>query len=549
MSLLSENAELAAAIAAATPERIEDPKGFDAVVVGAGAAGGMAAAQLTQAGLSTLVLDAGWDTGFFGSPVRNTISSVVRSVADPRLYNALPPRIINIGRRALRMAARLHQPVQARCFAWELAPQCFVDDRENPYITEPGTQFNWFRAHQIGGRMVIPGHGQQYYRFSHSDFIPEDGLSPSWGFKPEELDPWYEQIELKLGMTGGGEHSSWVPDSRLSKVLEPSPAEQQAIDLVRARWPDTQPILGRSALPLPSIVAAARSGRLYCRTGAMVSDVQVDDSQHVAGVRWYDRALGELRSVHARLVFLCASTLATTRILLASRSAANPLGLGGASGALGRHLMDHVLLSANATGGALPGEPVASEPGRCLYLPRFEARQPSRPGRRRYGVQIYRWTAEPGRSHFTAVSFAEMIPRPENRVVLDPHRRDAWGLPTLRINCRLNEQELATAAEQTAALRQICDALGVTPHRLDDKPSPPGTAIHECGTARMGDSPASSVLDGNNECWDARGLYVTDAAAFPSQGLQNPTLTILALTARACDHAVRLYQCDGQRAA
>jgi choline dehydrogenase-like flavoprotein len=296
-------------------------------------------------------------------------------------------------------------------------------------------------------------------------------------------------------------------------------------------------------------VAAARSGRLFCRTGAMVSDVEVDDSHHIAGVRWYDRALGGVRSARARLVFLCASTLETTRILLSSRSAACPEGIGAASGALGHYLMDHVLLSANGTSGALPGEPVADEPGRCIYLPRFEAREPGRSGRRRYGVQIYRWSAEPGRSHFTAVSFAEMIPRAGNRVVLDPHRRDAWGLPVLRINCQHNEQELATAAEQTAALREICEVLGVAAHRLDSKPSPPGTAIHECGTARMGDSPVSSVLDGNNECWDARGLYVTDAAAFPSQGLQNPTLTILALTARACDHALRLYQRNDQRAA
>ena len=142
-----------------------------------------------------------------------------------------------------------------------------------------------------------------------------------------------------------------------------------------------------------------------------------------------------------------------------------------------------------------------------------------------------------------------MTPRAENYVKLDPHRRDAWGLPVLRINCTHNQQELATAADQNTALREICETLGVTAHRLDVRPSTPGTAIHECGTARMGDSPANSVLDRNNECWDARGLYVTDAAAFPSQGLQNPTLTILALTARACDHAVRLHQCNGQRAA
>ncbi|MGA8706147.1 MAG: GMC family oxidoreductase [Steroidobacteraceae bacterium] len=549
MTFVPENPELAAAIAATTNERIHDPRGFDAIVVGAGAAGGLAAQQLTQAGLSVLLLDAGWRGNFFHSPLRRTISSVVRTIADPRLHNALPPRIIDLGRRALRVAGRIHQPVQARCFAWEMAPHCFVDDRENPYVTEPGTRFNWFRAHQIGGRMIIPGHGQQYYRFGRSDFLPDDGLSPGWGFGPGELDPWYELVEGKLGLAGGNEHSSWVPDSALARVREPSPAELQTIRLVRERWPDAQPILGRAAQPLASIFAAAKSGRLFCRTGAIASNVDVDGDGHVAGVRWYDRALGRMIDAHARIVFLCASSLATTRILLCSRSSALPEGIGAASGALGRNLMDHILLSATGSAGALPGEPVANEPGRCVYLPRFDLRDSTATDRRGYGVQVYRWSADPGRSHFTAVSFAEMTPRAENRVLLDAQRRDAWGMPVLRIQCRHSEEELRLAARQSAALREISAQLGVRIHRVDDQPAPPGTAIHECGTARMGESPANSVLDAHNECWDARGLYVTDAAAFPSQGMQNPTLTILALTARACDHAVQLSEHHGRRAA
>jgi choline dehydrogenase-like flavoprotein len=548
MSFVPNNPELAAAIAAATVKRVQDPDGFDAIVVGAGAAGGLAAEQLTQAGLSVLMLDAGWRGGFFDAPVRRAISNVIRTVADPRLQNVLPPRIIDLGRRALRIAGRIHQPVQARCFAWEMAPQCFVDDRQNPYITETGTRFNWFRAHQIGGRMVIPGHGQQYYRFGRSDFLPDDGLSPEWGFAPGELDPWYELVESKLGLVGGNEHSLWVPDSRLARVREPTPAELQTIRLVRDRWPDAQPILGRAAKPMASIFSAAKSGRLFCRTGAIASNVEVDADGHVTGACWYDRALGGMTRARARIVFLCASSLATTRILLCSRSAAHPEGVGAGSGALGRNLMDHVLLSANGSGGALPGEPVVSEPGRCVYLPRFDLRDRAL-GKRGYGVQIYRWSAEPGRSHFTAVSFAEMTPRAENRVVLDPERRDAWGIPALRIQCRHSDEELRLAVRQSAALREISQVLGVRIHRVDDTPAPPGTAIHECGTARMGSSPANSVLDGNNECWDARGLYVTDAAAFPSQGMQNPTLTIMALTARACDHAVRLSERNGRRAA
>jgi choline dehydrogenase-like flavoprotein len=132
-----------------------------------------------------------------------------------------------------------------------------------------------------------------------------------------------------------------------------------------------------------------------------------------------------------------------------------------------------------------------------------------------------------------------MLPRPENRVTLDPKRRDAWGIPVLHIDCRYGQAELVRAREQASALRELAEVAGVALTKIDEAPAPPGSACHECGTARMGSDPANSVLDPHNECWEARGLYVTDGACFPSQGTQNPILTILALTARACDHALQ----------
>jgi choline dehydrogenase-like flavoprotein len=201
--------------------------------------------------------------------------------------------------------------------------------------------------------------------------------------------------------------------------------------------------------------------------------------------------------------------------------------------------MDHVRVLAEGAGPPLlPGPP--PEEGRCLYLPRFEARDLPEPGPRRgFGVQIRQEPASGQRSHFFAASFAEMLPRPENRVTLDPSGRDAWGIPVLRIDCSHGHAEMSRAREQASALREVAEVAGVTLIQIDKAPAPPGSAIHECGTARMGSDPANSVLDPHNECWEARGLYVTDGACFPSQGTQNPTLTILALTARACDHALR----------
>jgi choline dehydrogenase-like flavoprotein len=154
-------------------------------------------------------------------------------------------------------------------------------------------------------------------------------------------------------------------------------------------------------------------------------------------------------------------------------------------------------------------------------------------------VQLYQEPASGERSYFTASSFAEMLPQPENQVTLDPERRDAWGIPVLRIDCTHRNGELRRARAQIAALRELAELAGVTLTTDNEAPALPGLAIHESGTARMGSDPASSVLDPHSQCWEAQGLYVTDGACFPSQGSQNPTLTILALTARACDHALR----------
>jgi choline dehydrogenase-like flavoprotein len=179
--------------------------------------------------------------------------------------------------------------------------------------------------------------------------------------------------------------------------------------------------------------------------------------------------------------------------------------------------------------------------GRCLYIPRFDARDSPIPeSTRGFGVQLYVTPA--GRdeeSYFSAGAFGEMLPRFENRVMLHPTARDAFGIPILFIDCRHDIAELDRASAQVSALRELADALGGRITKIDEMPAAPGSANHECGTARMGNDPSNSVLNQYNECWDARGLYVTDGAALPLQGYQNPTLTLLALTARACARALR----------
>jgi choline dehydrogenase-like flavoprotein len=510
----------------------------DAIVVGAGAAGGLAALLLAEAGLRVLVLNAGWPHSAPRSWVRRATVTMTRRLADPATLRFLPPAAVPLGQKiALRSLGLLRQPVQSHCSVWTRAPEAFVDDRDSPYATPPNQPFVWIRARTLGGRAGLPGHGRQYYRLSSFDLSPRDGLSESWPLEQGELDPWYSLIEKRLNLAGARDSVPWQPDSQISQQLEPTPNEFALMEAISARWPGARPILTRFAPALDALEGAALTGRLRCREGAIVRQIDVDRSGRVRGVVWLDQQSGTEVRACAPLVFLCASALESTRLLLLSRSSKSPQGLGADSGALGRYLMDHTLVTGWGIGPPLPG-PVLEE-GRGVYLPRFDARDERLPRPERgFGVQLYQTPGGDGPSHLTAVSFGEMLPRAENRATLHPTRRDIWGIPVLYIDCRHSEADLALGREQAAAIREVAAAAGVKLSRIKKRPAPPGSAIHECGTARMGSDAATSVLDSNNQCWEAQGLYVTDAACFPSQGSQNPTLTILALTARACHHAV-----------
>jgi len=501
---------LTAALRATTPEVLRAAGAHDALVIGSGAAGGLAALLLAGAGLRVLVLEAGW----------------ARPPIDSRQLESV-----------VLDALRQRQPIQSLCYAWSFDPEAFVDDVDCCYLTPPSRPFVWLRARQVGGRMVIPGHGRQYYRLAPNDLAAADGMSQPWPLRPHELDRWYSFVEHRLKLSGMHDHVPWLPDSEISNLLNPTPVEATLQRAITARWSGARPVLGRFAPPLDALETAAQSGCLLMRTGAIAREIEVDSLGRVQGVVWIDRRTRREERARAPLVFLCASALESTRLLLLSRSGRSPDGLGAASGVLGRYLMDHVCVKAEGQGPPLSQE-VAQ--GRCIYLARFDAREFSVPRTERgFGVQLHQIPGDGERSDFYAVSFAEMLPQPENRVSLDPEQRDAWGIPVLRINCAHGGRELKRAAEQIAALRELAELAGVTLTKIDEAPEPPGMSIHESGTARMGHSPEGSVLGPYNQCWEAQGLYVTDGACFPSLGSQNPTLTILALTARACDHALR----------
>ena len=531
-ALLPTSDRLDAAINAASISAVTG-KSHDAIVVGGGAAGGLAALLLTEAGLNVLVLDAGWRRNLMEAPWSRATGAMVGAFANPKALRFLPPALIWKGRQALKKFGAVRQPVQSTCYAWERLPEAFVDDKASPYNSEAGSEFAWFRAHTLGGRMVIPGHGRQYFRLAANDFAPADNTRPRWPFAADALDPWYESVERRLGLSGRTDGEGWQPDSVIARGLKLTLAEAALHDAIHKRWPGAHTMLGRYAAPMPSLDMAAATGRLKVRRGAMVRKIEVNGAGQTTGVSWHDRETGKLETAKAPLVFLCASSLETTRILMMS-------GLGKQSDALGRYLMDHVMQKAEGVGPGLAAEPTSPEDGRCTFLPRFNDRETGKIGHDAgFGVQVYQTSGMAGQSWFTAVAFAEMAPRAENRVTLDPERKDAWGAPVLRIRCAHSEADLANSADRARALADLAEITGSKLSRLDQRPVAPGSAVHECGTARMGEDPAHSVLDPFNACWDARGLYVTDGASLPSQGFQNPTLTIMALTARAVDQALR----------
>jgi choline dehydrogenase-like flavoprotein len=512
---------------------------FDAIVVGAGAAGGLAALLLCEGGARVLVLDAGLPPSLRRAPFQTTLQFLVKNWADLRLLKIVPPRLVYKGREALKFAGRFRQPIQSKCYAWERLPEVFVDDIDCPYTTPEDKPFEWIRAWTIGGRLIVPGHGRQYYRLSREDLNPSDGLSPSWPIESNELDQWYAAVEKRVSLFGEMNGLNCVPDSELGTILQRLPSEKAVINSIKERWPGADAILGRYAPPLPSIDAADATGRLTRRSGAVCQKVELAKTGRVSGVVWYDRQTGREMRAESNCVFLCASSLETTRILLISAAASGPK-FGVSSGVLGHYLMDHILSKIESVGPASADDPVSVDDGRCVYLPRFDNRNGnSSRSSRGFGVQLYEAAATPGKSYHVAVAFSEMPPRVENRVSLSSSKNDAWGMPCLHIDCAHSDRDKEAMDKQLQALRQVAALLEMDPSQTRESLGPPGLAIHECGTARMGEDPRCSVLDPNNQCWDAKGLYVTDGACFPSQGSQHPTLTIMALTARACRHALQ----------
>lgn len=502
---------------------------YDAIVVGSGAAGSWAAKELTEGGLQVVLLEAG------------------RTLDIERDFPAgAEPEFAGIGRR-LKSAIQ-GQHVQARSAAFsETTSQFYVNDRENPYTTTPGNTFLWFRGRQLGGRL------HTWYRhaprMSNYEFkaatVRGDGID--WPLSYEDVAPYYDIVEQALGIYG---EPAGIPNCPDGKFIGPAPTttvEEIFMTRVQRQLPDLRVTYARKVrydkerVPLPVRLALA-TGRLKVHTDAIVSRLLIDDrSGRATGVEYVERQSGRTYAVHGKVVVLCASTIESVRILQNSACSRHPAGVGGSSGVLGHYLSDHVVstLVGNVPAGEI--EVGLNEDGFDfgnvgVYIPSFcENESRNFPGG--YGIQI---SIGRGRSRWSMTAFGEMRPRYENHISLDSTVKDAWGIPVVRIGCSYSQADLNMIAHMRQTLSEIAAAGGLHTDRILNRflhsglAYRPGVAIHETGGARMGDKPDNSVVNSYCQCWDADNVFVTDGACFVHSGFQNPTLTIMALTVRAC---------------
>ncbi len=553
----------------------KDEVTYDAIVVGSGVSGGWAAKELTEKGLKVAMIDRGRD---------------VKHVVDYTTANSDPWDFKTRGRLDLKTMEEYWAGVRTGYTANEEHRHLFENDKENPY--DETRRFDWIRAYHTGGRSLL--WGRQSYRWNEKDFTAngEEGVGVDWPIRYKDLEPWYTYVEKFAGISGSKENLSVLPDSSFQPAMELNCVEKEVKKGIESKFAGRKMIIGRVAhLTNPTeehkalgrgscqfrnrcmrgcpygayfstqsatLPAAQKTGNLTLINDKIVYSLIMDDKTGKAiGVRSKDQNTMEEAEYYAKIIFLNAGSINSSWIMMQTKNSANPNGLGNESDQLGRNIMDHHL-GAGASGKWEGFEDMYYYGRRPngIYIPRFanwgsDKRDYLRGFGYQGGASRGRGTDDlgfgadfkakhsmPGQWGMNIGGFGECLPYETNRFTLTD-KKDKWGLPIINFDAAWGDNEWKMREDMVSEAANMLESAGCKDiNTFNDKEKSPGIGIHEMGTARMGRDQKTSVLNGNNQVWGATNVFVTDGACMTSASCVNPSLTYMALTARAANFAV-----------
>ncbi|WP_316833074.1 GMC family oxidoreductase [Pedobacter aquatilis] len=548
-----------------------DHDNYDAIVIGSGISGGWAAMELCKKGLKTLLLERG----------RN-----VEHIKDYPTANLNPWDFKNGFRNTVKEVA--DDPIHSKIYD-PSNKHFFISDKEHPYIQEK--PFNWFRGYQVGGKSLT--WGRQCYRWSDLDFQAnvKDGHGIDWPIRYKDIAPWYDYVESFIGVSGQAEHLPQLPDGNFLPAMELNCVERHLAESLKTKqkrvltiarvanltrgWDNRGPCQNRNlcsrGCPFggyfssnsSTIPAAMATGKLTLRPFSIVSELIYDEkNKKASGVKVIDAQTHHQLQFNARIIFVNASTIATTALLLNSKSKRFPNGFGNDSGQLGHNLMDHHS-SAGAMGvyNGLKDRYYKGRRPSGFLIPRYRNLESSdqqsflrgyniqgdgerlgwkdRQAEAGFGIDFKSKLTSPGKWSVWMAGWGECLPYFDNKISLDPEKKDQWGLPLVKIDFEFKENEKKMMNDIMETSEYMLKDAGFEEVSSFNYNSPGGSTVHEMGTARMGHDPKHSVLNKYNQVHAAKNVFITDGSCMTSSACQNPSLTYMALTARACDFAVQ----------
>lgn len=557
-----------------------NPEIFDAIVIGTGISGGWAAKELCEKGLKTLVLERG------------------RMVEHLKDYPTMYMDPWDFEHREKNTPEEIKKQEKQARTGYVTDPESkhwFVDDLQNPY--EETKRFDWIRGYHVGGRSIT--WGRQSYRLGDIDFTAniQDGHGVDWPIRYKDIAPWYDKVEEFIGVSGENLGIPQLPDGKFSPPMELSCVEKVLRDGIQNSFENRYLTIGRTAnltgevrhegrancqyrnrcirgCPFggyfssnsSTLPAANKTGNMTLRPNSIAFEIVYNDKAKLAtGVKVIDAITKEKIFFKARIIFACASTVPTTQILLQSKSERFPNGLGNDSGELGHNLMDHHLnVGAGGTTDNFEDKYYKGRRPNGFYIPRFQNldKKSKKDFLRGYGYQggssRQNWKSsvaelsfgkefkesllKPGKWHIGMGGFGEVLPYHDNKMTLDYNKLDEWGLPIVNFDAELKENEHRMREDIEREAVAMLKAAGFKDVSGYNGESYLGIGIHEMGTARMGRDPKTSVLNKHNQIHAVTNVYVTDGSCMTSGGCQNPSLTYMAITARAANHAAKYFE-------